>query len=110
MRARVERELARGASQAGGGQRGGGSPRTIGSWLASGRVTRPSRQGELHFPIRELESPEPAPPPRPMTPQALQERLEQAEPGLVAAIIAATQRGSWQAAAWMLERSFPERW
>jgi hypothetical protein len=33
-----------------------------------------------------------------------------AEPLLVAAVQAAVMRGSWQAAAWVLSRRWPERW
>ena len=36
--------------------------------------------------------------------------LRDAEEGLVAAIVAASKRGSWQASAWLLERSNPDRW
>jgi hypothetical protein len=33
-----------------------------------------------------------------------------AEPLLVAAVQAAVMRGSWQAAAWVLSRRWPQRW
>jgi hypothetical protein len=71
-------------------QRTGVKARSLERWLADGRVTRRRNQPEL-----EVLSPE---------------LLEQAEPQLVAVIIAAAQRGSWQAAAWLLERRWPERW
>lgn len=93
-RTRVERELAAGATVEAAAQRVGVTKRTLMRWLAAGKVTRPGVP----------------PPPVVPTGQSLAERLEQAEPGLVAAVIQAAQRGSWQAAAWMLERSFPERW
>jgi hypothetical protein len=41
---------------------------------------------------------------------SLPERLARAEPGLVATLIAAAQRGEWRPAAWLLERAWPERW
>lgn len=47
-------------------------------------------------------------------PRELRERVEKAraesETVLVARIAAAAGKGSWQAAAWLLERRFPERW
>ena len=36
--------------------------------------------------------------------------MDQMEPGLVVAIAKAAQRGNWHAAAWLLERRWPERW
>src|SRR5262245_2114298 len=95
LRAQVERELAMGATQALVAQHAGVTERTIKRWIADGKVVR-----------RQLEhAPPPAAPELPIA-----ERLVQAEPGLVAAIIQAAQRGSWQAAAWLLERSYPDRW
>src|SRR5262245_60199699 len=95
LRTQIERDLATGATQAAVCQRAGVAPRSLARWLADGKVVR-----------RKLEH---APPPvAPELPIA--ERLMQAEPGLVAAIIQAAQRGSWQAAAWLLERSYPDRW
>jgi hypothetical protein len=96
LRERVERDLERGMTQPVVAQRAGVAPRTLAYWLASGKIVR---------------RPAPPPPKSESPPELpLAQRLEQAEPGLVAAIIAAAQRGSWQAAAWLLERSFPDRW
>jgi hypothetical protein len=97
LRARIERELATGATQATVAQRTGVTARSLKRWLADGKVVR-----------RQLERAPAAPPPEPELP--LPARLAQAEPGLVAALIQAAQRGHWQAAAWLLERSFPDRW
>jgi len=91
LRIQVERELAAGATQAVVAQRAGVSARTLRKWLAAGKVT----------PHVEAQ---------PAASEPLAIRLERAEPGLVASVIAAAQRGHWQAAAWLLERSFPERW
>jgi hypothetical protein len=41
---------------------------------------------------------------------SLTERLAQAEPALAGTMIAAARRGSWHAAARLLERIAPERW
>lgn len=95
LRAEVERELAAGHPVAVVGQRHGIARRTLGRWIAEGRVTRRELAAEPHPQLEEV---------------SLDERLLKAEPGLVAAIIAASQRGSWQASAWLLERINPRRW
>jgi transposase len=101
LRARIEAQLAAGTTQAVVAQRAGVNPRTVRQWLAAGKVARPP----------SVRIPPPAEPVMPTTEgESLSERLARAEPGLVAAVIQAAQRGSWQAAAWLLERSFPERW
>lgn len=101
LRARIEAQLAAGTTQAVVAQRAGVNPRTLRQWLTAGKVARPP---SVRVP----------PPPEPVMPtmegESLADRLARAEPGLVAAVIQAAQRGSWQAAAWLLERSFPERW
>jgi hypothetical protein len=45
-------------------------------------------------------------------PPELQQALDSAlaEPRLVALVAAAAGKGQWRAAAWMLERRYPERW
>jgi hypothetical protein len=73
----------------------GVSARSVSHWLQDGSVVR-----------REL-----TPAPEPIGEEVpLTERLAQAEPGLVAAVITAAQRGRWMAAAGILERAWPERW
>jgi transposase len=95
LRVEIERELAAGVPVAVLAQRQGISRRTLGRWISGGRVVR-----------RQLApTPEPA-----LAELSLDERLAAAEPGLLAAIVAASQRGSWQASAWILERRWPERW
>jgi hypothetical protein len=98
LRAEVERELAVGHPVAVVAQRHGLGRRTLGRWLAEGRVVR-----------RELVT-EPEEHMSPVGEVSLDDRLLKAEPGLVAATIAASQRGSWQASAWLLERINPRRW
>jgi hypothetical protein len=95
LRAEVERELAAGHPVAVVAQRHGIGRRTLGRWLAEGRVTRRQVAPEPNPQLEEL---------------SLDERLARAEPGLMAAIPAANQRGSWQAASWLLERINPQRW
>lgn len=95
LRVEIERELAAGVPVAVLAQREGISRRTLGRWISGGRVVR-----------RQL-----APAPDPAVEElSLDERLEKAKPGLLAAVLAASQRGSWVAAAWILERRWPERW
>jgi transposase-like protein len=98
LRAEVERELAAGHPVAVVAQRHGITRRTLTRWIADGRVVR-----------RELPV-EPAAEGSPSAEVSLDARLQRAEPGLVAAIIAASSRGSWQASAWLLERINPRRW
>jgi hypothetical protein len=42
--------------------------------------------------------------------EAVQAAQADAEASLVARMTLAAQRGSWRAAAWLLERKYPERW
>jgi hypothetical protein len=95
LRERIEDELASGAPQGVVAQRLGVAPRSLGRWLAEGRVSRP-------------EPPPPEPERRLLG--ELPERLAAAEPALVARVAAAADRGSWVAASWLLERGWPERW
>jgi hypothetical protein len=95
LRAEVERELAAGHPVAVVAQRHGPGRRTLGRWIAVGRIVRRAE------PLRDIAKPEEV---------SLDDRLLKAEPGLVAAIIAASQRGRWQASAWLLERINPRRW
>jgi hypothetical protein len=95
LRRQIERDLASGVSQAATAQRAGVSPRSLRRWLHDGRINPP--------PSPPVPAPDAEPVPR-------RQRLARAEPGLVAAIVAASERGSWQAAAWLLERAFPEHW
>jgi hypothetical protein len=97
LRAEVERELAAGHPVAVVAQRHGLGRRTLGRWIAESRIVR--RRGDVDS--AQPTSPEEV---------SLDDRLLRAEPGLVAAIIAASQRGSWQASAWLLERINPRRW
>jgi hypothetical protein len=94
LRADVERELAAGVPVAVAAQRVGVGRRTLTRWLERGDVVR-----------RPL-----AAAPEPVTEVALDDRLAPAEPGLVAVMFQAAQRGSWTAAAWILERRWPARW
>ena len=98
LRAQMERELAAGAPVAVAAQRVGIGRRTLTRWLAQGRVVRPQLASAPADPL-DLG---PA--------RSLDDRLAKAEPGLVGVIAAAAGRGSWQAAAWILERRWPERW
>lgn len=95
LRVELERELAAGVPVAVLAQRQGISRRTLGRWIADGRVVRRQLAPAPEAAVEEL---------------SLDERPEKAEPGLLAAVLAASQRGSWQAAAWILERRWPERW
>jgi hypothetical protein len=85
LRDQLQRDLDDGVLRAEAARRAGITPRTLRRWLASGRVRRPA-------------------PPRqpPEVELPLTERLEQVEPGLVAAIARAAQGGNWKAAAWLL--------
>jgi transposase-like protein len=80
LRAELERELAEGAPVAVAAQRHGLGRRTLTRWLERGLVAR--------------RRPAPAPEP-PADGPSLEERLERAEPALLAAILAASQRDSW---------------
>jgi transposase len=97
LRAQLERELADGHPIAVAAQRHGLGRRTLTRWISEGLVVR-----------RRLA---PAPDPEPVpTEELLDAKLAKAEVGLVGVIAAAAQRGSWQSAAWILERRWPERW
>src|SRR5512133_1691644 len=76
LRAEVERELAAGHPVAVVAQRHGIGRRTLGRWIAEGRIVRRPRDVASAQPT----SPEEV---------SLDDRLQRAEPGLVAAIIAA---------------------
>jgi len=94
LRVRIEHELGLGGTREVVCQRTGVSRGSLDRWIATGKVV-PGRQT----------------PEVPRDPSTLSlSRLQQAEPGLLAAIVSAAQRGQWQAAAWVLERAFPERW
>lgn len=86
--------------------RNGSGRSTLHEWISNGRVTRRRRRDPLTLApeIAESRSPENG------SPESLEARIRNAEEGLVAAIILASKRGSWQAAAWILERTAPERW
>ena len=95
LRPRIEREYAAGATQEAVSQRTGVPVRTLTHWQGQGRIVR-----------RQL-----APVPAPVEPERpVPDVLARAEPGLVAAIVTAAKGGHWQAAAWLLERAFPDRW
>jgi hypothetical protein len=104
LRERIESELADGTPIAIVAQREGLGRSTLHEWIANGRVTRRRRRDPLKL-APEIPAEE-----RSSSTDSLEERLRDAESGLVAAIVRASQRGSWQAAAWLLERSAPERW
>lgn len=64
---------------------------TLWRWLQEGERARAgSRARELHVRVERARA--------------------QSEAGLIARIAAAAGTGSWGAAAWLLERRFPERW
>jgi hypothetical protein len=102
LRGKVERELAAGTPVSVAAQRLGLSRRSLTRWLSEGRVVRRQLDAVPAGPDLDL--------PAVRRSASLSEQLEKAEPALVAAIAAAAKRGSWQAAAWLLERSHPERW
>lgn len=95
LRASLDRQLADGVPVAVLAQRFEIGERTLGRWISQGRIVR-----------RRLD---PTPDPTPIG-SSFGEQLDRAEPGLVGVVVAAAQRGSWQAAAWVLERRWPERW
>jgi transposase len=86
FRARAQGELDTGAALEVVAQRIGVARRTVARWIDEGKLIRP-------------ESPPPA---------VAVGMLE--EPELVGEMVAAARRGQWQAAAWLLERAFPEKW
>jgi hypothetical protein len=88
LRITIERELSTGAALPVVCQRTGVKARSVDRWLRDGKVVR-----------RRLER-VPAP----------VQAADVTEPELVGAISDAAERGSWRAAAWLLERSSPERW
>jgi hypothetical protein len=104
LRERIEQELADGAPVVVAAQRTGVSPRSLTRWLSQGLVIRPSAPDA---PLGFAATP---PDPAPGTGGSIEGRVADAEEGLVAVILAAARRGSWQASAWLLERSIPERW
>jgi hypothetical protein len=68
------------------------SRRTLQAWLARG--TLPGRAHARHRAFRA----------------ALERARADCEASLVARMTLAAQRGNWRAAAWLLERAYPERW
>jgi hypothetical protein len=100
LREQVERELADDVPVVVVAQNAGVSPRTVHSWLKAGRVERRRTPEPLDVDLASAPEDEPT----------LDEKLIAAEPGLAAVILAAAQRGSWQAALAILERRLPERW
>lgn len=79
------------------------SKSTVFAWISAGYVVRRSPRPKPILVAAYDASAEDAS-------SDLDQRLRAAEPGLVAALVAAAGRGSWQASAWLLERAFPERW
>jgi hypothetical protein len=101
VRSEVERELALGTPVVVAAQRSGISPRTLSRWLAAGLVGHRPPPVEPTTPKLDLE---------PGDDDSIDARLRAAEPGLVAVVLESARRGSWQAAAFLLERSNPARW
>jgi hypothetical protein len=99
VRSEVERELALGTPVVVAAQRSGISPRTLSRWLAAGLVGHRPPPVEPTTPKLDLE---------PGDDDSIDARLRAAEPGLVAVVLESARRGSWQAAAFLLERSNPE--
>jgi hypothetical protein len=102
LRERIELDLADGIPIAVVAQNVGVGRSTLAGWLAAGRVARRPHPRRLELVYES--------PPEGASGPSLEERLAAAEPGLVAAIVKAAERGSWQSAAWLLERIAPERW
>jgi hypothetical protein len=104
LRVDVERELADGVPVVVVAQRFGIGRRTLGRWISEGRVVRSRREPgpqTVHGVVNAQPAPIGASPDDP---------FDRAEPGLVAVVVDAARRGSWQAGAWLLERRWPERW
>lgn len=70
----------------------GVTPRTLRGWLARGALP-----GRANAPHRALLA-------------AVEGARAACEGDEVARILLASQRGSWRATAWLLERRYPERW
>jgi hypothetical protein len=88
LRGRVERELSTGAALPVVCKRTGAKQQSLERWLRDGKVVRRRLEcAPASVPVEEL-----------------------SEPELVDAIGAAAEPGSWRAAAWLLERRWPERW
>jgi transposase len=68
------------------------SRRTLQAWLARG--AQPGRAHARHRAFRA----------------AVERVRADCEASLVARMTLAAQRGNWHAAAWLLERAYPERW
>jgi hypothetical protein len=95
---RIVHELADGVPVNVTAQRVGVPVRTLHSWLAAGKVERRQRPDPLTIAAQDPETPD------------LENRLRQAEGGLLAVVLGAAQRGSWQAAMRLLEAIDPQRW
>lgn len=78
------------------------SPATFHAWMARGRAERDS--------LAEGNRPQPRETPYREFLEAVESARAQAEIRSVALIQKAAQDGTWQAAAWFLERSHPQRW
>jgi hypothetical protein len=103
LRARIERELGDGIPIVVVAENTSVGRSTLHEWLATGRVARPKREEKPLALVHDL-------PTERTSPDSIHERLRAAEPGLVAVLVNAAQRGSWQSAAWLLERIDPSRW